>query len=117
MKTYTIEQIRASFATSFAIEDKQKIADKVRESMNPYEAAEIVGAIIENDKEHAAKYPEEAAAMAEWTQLDRILWIVKETYVLGVIQGLELAATANTATLDELEKPSDWRRHEGEVRA
>lgn len=111
-KAFTIEQIKERFLVKYSIEDKRDIADRIRNNMEQRDAAEMLTAIIEATEAHGKQYPSEAAAMEEWTPIDRLLWNIKEAFVLGVIDGLEKAALANEGIIEDMERGIRTEREE-----
>ena len=103
-KLFTLEQIAEQFQFDFTDERKKDAAEVLRNNFTKTDAAEMAIAIGRMLEEHTKKCPEEAEAVKSWNFGDRFLWQIKETYVMGVLEGLDKAAAANKMGLVELRK-------------
>lgn len=102
--TYTIEQIEEQFKCDFTDEERQKYAQSLRDRMDNAATAELFVNITEVVEEQAKRDPVEYAAYQQFTPLDKILFAVREAYIFGSVQALEMMTKANKMGIDALEK-------------
>ena len=69
------------------------MVDTLRNSKTKEDAAELLDAIM--------SAVEEPAKERGWTPLDKILWVVKEAFILGSVDGFRIAADAAAMTIEQ----------------
>ena len=103
-KIFTIDEIRERFTVDDSPETCTQLAEMLRNQMEQDETADLVVSIIDKLDEAAAKDPAEKAAMDSWTQIERILFFVREAYVAGQLMGYHVMGETMRAEFDALER-------------
>lgn len=91
----TVEALEREILTTFPAAEKRRVYNQLNEDMTSDKTMEVMVAICKAMNACADADPVSKAAMDTWTPLDRILWIVKEAYIRGVLNALAMEAEAN----------------------
>ena len=101
--TCTLDEIRAEFLCEITDETRNDLAATFREKCDFAEAADLVCTVIQNMRDAAEANKEDAAALNEMDMGDKILFLVREAYVVGAITAFEIAVQANAAGIRALQ--------------
>ena len=103
-KQFSAGEIRQAVVAEITTEERQRLIELFREQMDYATTADLVAGISDNLKEQEERNPEDAAEMAKWNKLDRILFMVREAFCIGQLSGLEMGNAAVAAQLTALEQ-------------
>lgn len=68
------------------------------------EAAKMLCTIFKNTEKNIENSPEDLAAYKSWNKMDKLLWAVKEAFILGVMQAMDVMTAANKQVIDTLKE-------------
>ena len=102
MKTYTVEEIREAFSFGEQKNDFLAMIDTLREKMGAAEAGNLMTAIFKSLDTATASSGQAAADVAAMGLCDRILYIVREAFIAGQVDGYQLAMDMQQSILDSL---------------
>ena len=96
MKKLTLEAVKEQFCVDDRTEALTEIRKRLDETMTIDEATELMCAIGNDMEEQISKIGE------TWAPIGRILWAVKEAYILGSLNMAEQILAANEAAYKDL---------------
>ena len=100
--TTTVENLKEQFATEFPENEKQRIYETYANMIDYEKAADMLSDICDNMTKNNEANPEDKAAFESWTPFDKMAWIVKEAFIAGVLQALDVSAAANAQGLQAI---------------
>ena len=83
---------------------KKSIGDSYRNKFDQATTSEMLAGIMQKIHDVANETPETAAEFQSMNATERLLLAIREVYVLGVLEGMEVVAQAIGEKIDELEK-------------
>lgn len=96
MNKLTLEAVKKQFCTDTPLDDLKEIRKRLDETMTMDETAELMCVIGKDMEEQLSKEGE------TWAPIDRILWTVKEAYILGSLNMADIMMSANAAAYNDL---------------
>lgn len=96
MKELTMETVKKQFCTDDMLNTLKEIRKQLDETMTMDETAELMCAIGADMEEQLSKEGETFAP------IDRILWTVKEAFILGSLNMAKTMLDANAAAYNDL---------------
>ena len=79
-----------------------ELLEAFRAQWDREKAADLTETIARKTEEQAAADPAMKADFDSWTPFDRLLWIVKEAFCLGQLQGHQTAQEITRMQLDQM---------------
>lgn len=96
MKKVTLDAVRKQFCANDPLDALKEIRKRLDETMTMDETAELMCAIGTDMEEQLSKEGE------SFSPIERILWTVKEAYILGSLRTAEIILAANAAAYNDL---------------
>ena len=93
----TVSEFEKELTPNLTQADLNALADRYRETIDREQAAEMLAHISEQIKTEAES----------WSFSDKLLWIVREAYVLGAIEASEVTGEAIAHAATELLEQSE----------
>ena len=93
----TVSEFEKELTPNLTPADLNALADKYRETIDREQAAEMLAHISEQIKTEANS----------WSFSDKLLWIVREAFVLGAVQASEVTGEAMAKAAAELLEQSE----------
>lgn len=94
------------FLCDLTDEREAELVKSFRAGCDKGEAAEMVATIITNT-EKSLTDPQDIATWKSLDEIERVLWIATESYVVGAVTAFRIMAEANKATVEDLEKMAE----------
>ena len=96
------EELKTEFLTELPEDQRKGIHDKYQDMLTRETTADLVAEICEALTNRGRENPEDKAEIDTWTPIDRMLWIVKEAYIVAVLNTMDIIAEANTQGMQKI---------------